>query len=156
MIHEPARVLRVEGDRVWVQCASQAGCQRCAEGKGCGGGLFAALLGKRLQALPVDNRLRAGAGDNVLLALDERVILAAALAAYGLPLLGLLLGGALAALAGGGDPGVALAGAAGFFLGLLGGRAWSRRRGRPDRFAPVMVERLGPDRPCSAARLPMA
>lgn len=156
MIHEPATVLRIEGNRAWVQCASQAGCQRCAEGKGCGGGLFAALLGKRLQELPIENRAAAQVGEPVVLALDERVILSAALAAYGLPLLGLLLGGGLAAVQGGGDAWAALGGGIGFVAGLLVGRLWSRRAGRPGRFAPVMLEQAGPAPSCPGRHRPMA
>lgn len=156
MIHEPARVLRVAGDRAWVQCASQAGCQRCAEGKGCGGGLFTALLGTRLREIQVDNRAGARVGDRVLLALDERVILASALAAYGLPLLGLLCAGGIAAGLGGQDGLVALAAACGFAFGLLGGRWWSRRPGHRQRFAPVVLEASSARDSCPFAGPPMA
>ena len=47
MIIERGFVSEVDGDEIVVICRSRMDCQRCAEGKGCGGGILARWLGDR-------------------------------------------------------------------------------------------------------------
>lgn len=147
MIQERARVLRTEGEIAWVQCESQAGCARCAEGRGCGGGVFARLLRHRLEELPVDNEIRAAAGDAVLIGLEEQAVFNGALLMYGLPLAG-LLGGAIAGHLLAGESGALLAGAFGLIGALALARGISGRLGADHRYHPVMLRRLAPGEPC--------
>ena len=122
-----ARVVRTEGDLAWVEVQAPASCGACG-GRGCGSAtVFGQLFSARPVAYPVDNTIAARPGETVVVALDEGVLLRATLRAYGLPLLLVLLGAA-AGMALGGEP-AAIAGAA---IGLaLGG--WQMRRARPAR-----------------------
>ena len=149
MIQERARVLRIADDVAWVRCETQAGCQRCAEGRGCGGGIFARLLGDRLQEIPVKMTDAVQPDDWVMVGLEPAAVQNAAFLMYGLPLLLLLLGAVLGdAMTG--DIG-ALVGAA---LGLGGGFLLAHRlvatAGLGERFHPVMLRRLEPGEPCPA------
>lgn len=150
MIQERARVLRTEGDTAWVQCESQAGCARCAEGKGCGGGVFARLLRHRLDELPVTNECRAAAGETVLIGLAEEAVFNGALLMYGLPLAG-LLGGAIAGQLAAGEAGALLTGLAGIGAGLWLARGRSENLNADRRYQPVMLKRLAPGEPCPQA-----
>lgn len=128
MITETGRVLEVEGDWAWVVCRRQAECARCAEGRGCGGGVLGKLLGDRLHKVrAATGALAISPGDHVRIGLGEDAVLRAAAAVYLVPLLAALAGGvAVATAAGGGDLAAISGAAAGLFLGL----GWARRYGR--------------------------
>lgn len=152
MITERAQVLRIENDTAWLQCASQAGCQRCAEGRGCGGGLFSRLLRGRLQEIPVNIRdLPAGESlainDWVMLGLEPSAVQNAAFLMYGLPL-ALLMTGIIAGDGLAGDAG-ALTGAV---IGLAGGFMLARTLAGKllgnGRLQPRILYRLNPGEPC--------
>lgn len=150
MIQERARVLWLAGDVAWVRCESLAGCQRCAEGRGCGGGIFARLLGDRLQEIPVKTTDTVRPDDWIMVGLEPAAVQNAAFLMYGLPLILLMLGAILGDVAGG--DAAAFAGAA---LGLGGGFLLARRLagtgGMSARYQPVMLRRLDPGEPCPAA-----
>lgn len=163
MIEEPATVLRVAGDAAWVRCEREAGCARCAEGRGCGGGLLGRLLGDRLREIrvlrqPADLQ----AGERVILALDEGVLLRGAFLVYLLPLLCLGLGAGLAAWAASAWLPTAVrepAAVAGALAGLAAGFAWARLRvSRADTrdFEPRILARTPTPGPSLGCRLPSA
>ncbi|MGD8378751.1 MAG: SoxR reducing system RseC family protein [Gammaproteobacteria bacterium] len=141
MILERGVVRERQGDYAWLECDSQAGCARCAEGRGCGGGLFSRLLGDRLRRMRVLNTLDAGVGEYVIVGLEESAVVTGSLVAYGLPLVGLLVGaiGADALLAGSNDLAELVGGAAGFGLAWLGGRRLAGSLALAARFQPVML-----------------
>lgn len=93
MIEQNVRVLRCQGERIWIRMGSQSGCTACDNGKGCGAGLFAKLL----QRKPVEielarNDLDVEAGQMLTLAFPEQVYIKLVLASYGWPLLAALSG----------------------------------------------------------------
>ena len=93
MIEQNVRVLRCQGERMWIRMGSQSGCTACDNGKGCGAGLFAKLL----QRKPVEielarNDLSIEAGQMLTLAFPEQVYIKLVLASYGWPLLAALSG----------------------------------------------------------------
>jgi sigma-E factor negative regulatory protein RseC len=152
LITEPATVLEIRGDIALVRCHSQAACQRCAEGRGCGGGALSRLLGERLHTVEaLAGGLELRPGDEVTVGLEPRGFLHASAAVYFLPLL-TALGGALAAAAWfGASDAVALAGAvAGLAAGLAWARAFGRRRAGDGRFRPRVIDRLAPDAPAAS------
>ena len=152
LITERARVLRVANGVAWVRCESQAGCARCAAGEGCGAGLFARLLGGRLQELPV--RLSASAarepvpGEWVLIGLSTSAVQNASFLMYGLPLVGLLVGAVLGSIAREND----LAALLGVVIGLAGGLALARwcagRVTDHGNLQPIILRSLRPEEPC--------
>lgn len=122
MITETGQIAVVSDGTVWVDCGRRSDCERCAQGRGCGGATMGRLLGDRQYRVEVSCQPdRAVVGMPVSLSVDETVIVRAAAVAYLLPLLGLLLGALTGQLFGG--EGLSLVGGgAGFIVSL----AWSR------------------------------
>ncbi|MDX1442446.1 MAG: SoxR reducing system RseC family protein [Gammaproteobacteria bacterium] len=140
-------MLRVADGVAWLRCESQAGCQRCAEGRGCGGGIFSRLLGDRLQEIPVNVTEPVAPDDWVMVGLEPVAVQNAAFLMYGLPL-ALLLVGAIAGDWIGGDLPALLGSASGLVAGFALARYWSGQGGRGHRYQPVMLRRLEPGEPC--------
>lgn len=136
-------MLEVEGEWAWVACQRQVECQRCAEGRGCGGGVLGRLLGDRLHKVrAATGSVAVAPGDQVLIGLGEDAVLRAAAAVYLVPLLLALAGGvAAAALAGGGDLAAIIGAAAGLLLGLRWARGYSRRNAASAALQPVILRR---------------
>lgn len=143
MITETGRVLEVEGDWAWVACRRQVECARCAEGRGCGGGVLGRLLGDRLHKVrAATGSVAVTPGDQVLIGLGEDVVLRAAAAVYLVPLLLALAGGAVATgLTAGGDLAAIIGAACGLVLGLGWARGYSRRSAADASFNPVILRR---------------
>ena len=122
-----------------VEVESPVSCRRCASGRGCGAGLLASGRPGTIDVnIPPGMALRRG--DAVRLVLDSRQLLRAAMLAYGMPLTGLLLFAAIAALVspGAGDAGMAASGLIGLLAGFLFSR-WRLRSARTcGRFVPVI------------------
>lgn len=117
-------VQSVDDGRVTVAIDSAVACPRCAEGRGCGAGLFQSRQRRRLVDVELPAGIHVAAGDEVAVTIGPRSLLKAALYAYGLP-----LGGMLATLAVAGllwpalaDLGYVAAAAAGLAGGFLLGR----------------------------------
>ncbi|MDX1516965.1 MAG: SoxR reducing system RseC family protein [Woeseiaceae bacterium] len=119
-----------------IEVAMAAACPRCAEGKGCGAGLF----GRRETARCIEVPLPAGStlavGDVVSVDLAPRRLLEAAVIVYGWPLAGAAAGAAAAFIAGAGDVAAPLC----TLLGLGGGVWLARNRLR----RPACLRRFTP------------
>ena len=139
MIRESGCVVRIAGPFAWVSCESRAGCARCAEGKGCGGGLLSRLLGDRLFQLRVPVRTGISVGDQVQLGISEGALLGAACLMYLLPLLALLSGALIGDFLGGDGPAVLLGGLA-LLASFLSLHVFRERIARSRRFQPVILE----------------
>jgi sigma-E factor negative regulatory protein RseC len=129
MMQARARVLRVEKDLAWFELSDAAGgCGRCDEPGGCRSVQVAHAFGgpEKVFTLPMSFPVKVG--DKVVISIPEGAPLTAALAAYGLATLLLLVGAAIGSLAGG-------EGRADLF-GLVGGvaglaLAWSINKSLP-------------------------
>jgi len=143
MITETGRVIGVEGEWAWVACKRQVECARCAEGRGCGGGVLGRLLGDRLHEVRVaKGSVTVAPGDRVLIGLGEDAVMRAAAAVYLLPLVTALGGGvAASALGGGGELPAILGAAAGLVAGLAWARGYSRRHADGSALQPVILRR---------------
>lgn len=143
MIREPATIVSVAHGEVWVRCDAQQGCPRCAEGRGCGGGLLGGLLRDRLRLVRAVGRADGlAAGDRVVIGLAETTLVKAAATMYLVPLGGIVLG-ALSArgLAGTGDASAIIGGALGFLVALAFVRRYGARRGSDPSFHPRILGR---------------
>ncbi|MCZ6560926.1 MAG: SoxR reducing system RseC family protein [Gammaproteobacteria bacterium] len=138
MIRERGCVVRIAGSFAWVSCESRAGCERCAQGKGCGGGLLSKLLGDRLFQLRVPAPDDIKVGDQVQLGISERALLGASCLVYLLPLFALLMGALLGDFLGGDVPALLLGGSA-FFSSFLALHVFRDRIARSSRFQPVIL-----------------
>ena len=93
MIEERAVVVTSDVDGVVVTTPGRAGCARCAEGRGCGGGVLGRLTERRQQptvrAANPDNA-EFVAGDQVVIGLDDDALIGASLLVYVGPLVAML------------------------------------------------------------------
>jgi sigma-E factor negative regulatory protein RseC len=96
MIKEQATVTGIEGNWAVIQMQRASVCSHCELNSGCGMGAIGRLLGHRSKPVMIVNEHQLKAGDSVILGLPERAFLKASLLIYGLPLLGLMVGGLLA------------------------------------------------------------
>ncbi len=145
MLQETGRVESVSEGFAWVVCASQSNCQRCREGRGCGGGLLGRLLGDRLHRVrAVTNGQTLIIGDRVELALSEAALVRGAVRVYGLPLAGFLLLPIAARWLFGlsGDFSLLALGAVGLLAGLTLARRHGAQVARDPQFQPVITRRL--------------
>lgn len=93
MIEQNVRVLRCQGERMWVRMGSQSGCTACDNGKGCGAGIFTKLLQRKAVEIELArNDLSIEVGQMLTLAFPEQVYIKLVLASYGWPLLAALAG----------------------------------------------------------------
>ena len=150
MIRESATVLRVQGSIIWVRCRNQAGCQRCAEGRGCGGGILGRLLGDRLREIKVvSDRMDLNVGDQVIIGLGDSVLLKSALVLYLMPLILMFAVAVLFSLISNAYEDLSsLVGAiVGLAIGLWLARGYGRRHHRDSLFHPRVLERTGRECP---------
>jgi len=129
MMTERARVVALDGEIAIVEVSIKSACGSCGHGTSCGITTLGKLVRPRPARWRMENRAGASVGDEVLLALDDAALSAAAVFAYLPPLFGLLFGAALAEAQGAGDGGVVLVSLAGLGLGLLAARFLSKRAG---------------------------
>lgn len=139
MIRESGCVVRIAGPFAWVSCESRAGCARCAEGKGCGGGLLSRLLGDRLFQLRVPVSADIRVGDQVQLGISEGALLSAACLMYLLPLFALITGALVGDFLGGDGPALLLGGLT-LLVSFLLLHVFRERIARSSRFQPVILE----------------
>ena len=113
MITETGRVVALHGEQAWIETINAGSCAKCSLQAACGQRLLSAAFGRTRhlvvniaagQTLRVDARVEVG--------IPETGLLKAAVLAYLVPLLGLLLGA---------TGGQQLAGEGGAVLGAVGG-----------------------------------
>jgi sigma-E factor negative regulatory protein RseC len=131
----------IDGVRAVVVVEVAAACPRCATGKGCGAGIFAVGGGDRQVEASVRSGLDIAVDDVVEISLAPDNILRAAAIVYGLPMLGAIVGAAIAYLLALGDAAAATAALLGLGAGLAIGRWRLRQTNCLHRFIPS-VERL--------------
>ncbi len=95
VIEELASVTAVDEGYAWVQTRRESACQSCSAQKGCGTSSIGKLIGKQYTRVRVLNPVQARVGDVVKISLPEDMLLKSSLAVYLLPLLLMLLGGAV-------------------------------------------------------------
>jgi len=148
MIEQDALVVTVEGELAEVETQRQSACGDCSARSGCGTSLLAEVFGKRRSRLWVSNPIQARVGERVVIGLQERPFLRAAINLYATPLLA-MMGGALIGewLAERSSSSVELGALVGGLSGLLAGFMWLRRFARSSRndreYRPVVLRRNG-------------
>jgi sigma-E factor negative regulatory protein RseC len=141
MIEEQAVVVGVDQDMALLEITRSKPCGLCGQTRGCGISIWGRLLGHRNNVFRAVNQINARTGDNVVVGVDEKALLAGSLAVYGVPLFFLLGGAAMGGmLAAGNADAYALTGAVG---GLVLGLFWLRRhaagRRLDGRYRPVIL-----------------
>lgn len=90
MLEESAVVVKIENGQVWVVGAQNSACAGCAQKTSCSSTVLSSVLKKK--PIPVDNELTLKAGDTVVIAIDEGVLLRATFSLYFTPLIALFIG----------------------------------------------------------------
>ena len=101
MITQPAKVLASFDDHCVVETIPKSACPRCAEGKGCGGGILAQAFANKTYQLkvPYTSELTSSdisvpnVGTHVLVAMSSNGLLMASIVMYFLPLILMILAG---------------------------------------------------------------
>ncbi|HYG89159.1 MAG TPA: SoxR reducing system RseC family protein [Azospirillum sp.] len=142
-----ARVVAIDGNRVWLEPETVSGCGGCASAMICGtkSGNSRRLAAKRF-AIPDEHGLRVG--ERVVVGVEDGALVRAAATAYALPLLLLFAGGLTAKWSGGGDGPAALAALSGLLLGFVLAHLLARRLGRRGVLTPRFVRRAPPADAC--------
>jgi len=127
------------GQHAIVAVEAGAVCARCAAGRGCGAGVFAARQEVRHLEIALAEGSNLAAGDVVSIELAAGNVLRAALLVYGLPLAGAAAGASLAFALALGDAGAAAMALAGLASGAVAGRRRLRDDACLARFTPRLA-----------------
>jgi sigma-E factor negative regulatory protein RseC len=147
MIEETGVVVALSGGLAEVETRRQGACGSCSANGACGTSLLARYLGRRPLLLRARNQAGAAPGDSVIVGVPEDGLVMASLAAYLVPLLGLMGGGALGQSLGGSLGAGAGGGILGALLGLGLGLGWlsrfNRGHAQDPRYQAVVLRRVG-------------
>lgn len=144
MIEESGLVVAVRGDEADVVTERRSVCGHCAAQGACGTSLLDRFLGRRPSHVVARNQAGANVGERVVLGIAEQDLLGLSVAAYLVPIGGLLAGMLLGDWWGGGSGIAALAGAAlGMALALIWLRRYSVGLLRDGARQPVVLRRIG-------------
>ncbi len=143
MILQPARIIAAHPDHYLVETLPKSACPRCAEGKGCGGGILAQAFANKTYQISVpqqaDNQHHVN--ELVQVALQSQALLVAALVMYLLPLLTLIAGAFLLGISFNFSDFYTVSGAViGFALGALLARKLSRTLIESGQSRPFILE----------------
>jgi sigma-E factor negative regulatory protein RseC len=146
MIEEQGRVIDVHDGYVWVETQRRSSCDKCSANTGCGTSVLSKVLGQRRTRVRALDSLGTKTGDEVVIGIEDAALLRSSLAAYLVPLLGLLLGalcgGTLAARLGISDEaGSILCALAGLAAGIVWLSYYARRTSHDRRYQPVVLRR---------------
>lgn len=144
MIEESGIVVAVDGQSAEVETRRQGACGSCSANGACGTSLLARYLGRRPSVLRAQNLVGAAPGDLVVVGVSEDGLVRASLAAYLVPLLGLMAGGAGAALLfpAAGEGASALLAFVGLGLGLVWLARFTRAHARDPAYRAVILRRV--------------
>lgn len=146
-----ARVIAVEGDVAWLEPEQTTACGHCAGKAVCGVTPGSPRLVARRFHLPNDHDFRVG--ERVIVGVAEQSIRNAALTAYGIPLLLMLVAGVTVQKTGGSDLQSAAATLAGLAVGVGVVRMMSAFYARRAEFTPHYLRRVSAvDAECSQDR----
>ncbi len=133
MITQPAKVIDAFDSYCLVETIPKSACPRCAQGKGCGGGILAQAFANKIYRLRVPYTSECdddpvGVGSDVLLGMNSNGLLMASLVLYLLPLLTMISVTLLTALyINNSDVYTVAAAATGLAIGALGASIISKR-----------------------------
>ncbi|OIQ86966.1 SoxR reducing system protein RseC [mine drainage metagenome] len=141
MIEEQALVVGIEQDRVLLEIVRRTPCGLCGQTRGCGISVWGRMLGHRNNVFQAVNQIDAKIGDQVVVGVEEKALLASSLAVYGVPLLLVLAGAALGTwLASSAGDAWPLAGAGlGLFFSFLWVKGHATGRSLDARYRPVIL-----------------
>ena len=100
MIEERALIVGLTDDTAmplaWLEVERKTACGLCGQTRGCGNKVWGKLFRHQQGQFAASNPIQAGIGQSVIVAIDERSVMHAALLLYFLPIVAMLLMAALA------------------------------------------------------------
>ena len=87
MIKQPATVIAETETAYLLETLPKSACRRCAEGKGCGGGILAQAFANKTYQLSVAKNTRLNINELVFVGIQSSVLVRASLLLYLLPLI---------------------------------------------------------------------
>lgn len=141
MMETRARVIRVEPGYAWVESERRSGCSHCGSRESCGVSSLGKLFAVRTQRTCLPDPLGVRTGEDVVLGLSERRLVAAASVAYMLPVFVMIGMALLSSGLGHGQGTVAVSSVVGLIGGLGLVRHLSGRRLSSARYQPVILRR---------------
>jgi sigma-E factor negative regulatory protein RseC len=133
MVEQQALVVAVEQQHARVEIVRQKPCGICGQTRGCGVSIWGKLFGHQTGSFPIQNSLQAKVGDYVLIGVEDGAVMSSATHAYGIPLILMLIGAALATMFMHVSQNIDINTLLGALLGFAIGYAWLQIRVR--RFA---------------------
>lgn len=100
MIEENAVVVAIDGDWVLLETQRKSVCGQCSANKGCGTATLQKVMGKRRNQIQVLKPFPVRVGDDVVIGIDENALLKGSFMVYVIPLVLLILFGALGEIVG--------------------------------------------------------
>ncbi len=94
MIEEVAVVVKIDNHQVWVESGPNNACGGCHQKASCTTNAISSVLKKK--SVPVDCDIQLKTGDEVMVAIDEKLLLRASLLLYLVPLIALFTGAGIA------------------------------------------------------------
>jgi sigma-E factor negative regulatory protein RseC len=149
LVEGMARVVALDGGRVWLEPEPRSGCGTCASAGICGAkGIGTTANRIEARRFPLHDHLGLTIGERVVVGVPENALLKATGAVYAIPLVAALSAGAVAQWAAGSD-GVTLAAmVAGLALGMLVARLGASRLGTRGDLDPRLLRRAAPGETC--------
>lgn len=144
-----ARVVGLDGHRVWLEPEQTTSCGSCASAGACGTkgiGTIASRL--ELRRFSMVNEHRLAVGERIVVGVSERALLRASATAYAIPLAVALGAGALAQWAKGDDIVTMIATLSGLALGLLAARLTASWLGARGQLTPRFLRRASANENC--------
>jgi sigma-E factor negative regulatory protein RseC len=147
LIEESAVIIARDGQFADVQALRRGACGACGARAACGTSLLDRFLGRRPLHLRVVNVLDARIGEQVVIGVPETALLQAAVSAYLVPMVGLILGAilgqeiAMLFAASALEPLSVIGGLVGFGIALLWLRGYSTRLSTNPRYRAVLLRR---------------
>ncbi|MFL0809656.1 MAG: SoxR reducing system RseC family protein [Agarilytica sp.] len=140
MLKESGLVVAIEEDGLWLETVQQSACASCAAKTGCGTQVLAKLTANKNMTFvkaffdEQSRNLPWRIGDRAILGVQENALVFAALIAYGVPLICMLIASSIATLYFQHDFYVALGAAFGIVCGAVLVKAYMRKSRGSTRF----------------------
>jgi len=142
MLETRAIVVKTDGLHALVKADQADGCEQCA-GKGCGAGRLSRLFCSKSRQFQVNNPIKAGVGDEVIVSVAEGAVMRGIGLVYLMPLALLVMGATLGSFwsqPGQGDGFAAIGALFGLVVGFAFAKWFSMRHGE-SRFQPYIARR---------------
>jgi len=151
MVEGIAHVVKIDGKSVWLEPEQGSSCGSCASASACGskgiGTISSRLENRRFR---IDNDANLSVGERVVFGIRENVLLKASITAYAIPLVALVLAGALAQWKFGSDLITMAATVTGLVIGLGISRMAAGHLHSKGDLAPLFLRRAKPGETCGS------